>query len=99
MTGEAAPIRGPRLRSTKAPHDRGRPAPRHQLSYFALARWPDNTTLDLYALQFARLRAANSLPGPHDLWIAAAALQFDIPLVTRNTGQFARIEGIQLEGY
>ena len=61
--------------------------------------WPDNTTLEIYALQFARLRAANSLPGPHDLWIAAAALQFDIPLVTRNTGQFARIEGIQLEGY
>ena len=63
------------------------------------AIWPDNTTLDIYASQFARLRATNSLPGPHDLWIAATALQFDIPLVTRNTGQFARIEGIQLEGY
>ena len=61
--------------------------------------WPDNTTLEIYASQFARLRATNSLPGPHDLWIAATALQFDIPLVTRNTAQFARIEGIRLESY
>jgi two-component system probable response regulator PhcQ len=63
------------------------------------AIWPDNTTLEIYASQFARLRATNSLPGPHDLWIAATALQFDIPLVTRNTAQFARIEGIRLESY
>jgi predicted nucleic acid-binding protein len=63
------------------------------------AIWPDNTTLDIYATQFARLRAANTLPGPHDLWIAATALQFGIPLVTRNTAQFARIEGIRLESY
>lgn len=38
-------------------------------------------------------------PGPHDLWIAATALQYDIPLVTGNTAQFARVEGIQREGY
>ena len=47
----------------------------------------------------ARLHAANALPGPHDLWIAATALQHDIPLVTRNTAQFARIGGIRLESY
>jgi len=63
------------------------------------AVWPDNTTLEIYATQFARLRAANTLPGPHDLWIAATALQLDIPLVTRNMAQFACIEGIQLENY
>lgn len=61
--------------------------------------WPDNATLEIYAVLFARLRSANTLPGPHDLWIAATALQFDIPLVTRNTAQFARIEGIRLESY
>ena len=38
-------------------------------------------------------------PEPHGLWIAATALQFDIPHVTRNTAQFARIEGIRLESY
>ena len=45
------------------------------------------------------LAAANTLPGSHGLWIAAAAPQFEIPLLTRNTAQFARIEGIQLESY
>lgn len=59
--------------------------------------WPDNATLETYATLFARLRAANALPGPHDLWIAAAALRLDVPLVTRNTAQFSRIEGLRLE--
>jgi tRNA(fMet)-specific endonuclease VapC len=63
------------------------------------AIWPDNTTLEIYAAQFARLRAANALPGPHDLWIAATGLQHDVPLVTRNTAQFARVDGMRLENY
>jgi predicted nucleic acid-binding protein len=33
------------------------------------------------------------------LWIAAAGLQFEIPPVTHDTAQFARIEGMQLESY
>lgn len=61
--------------------------------------WPDNMTLEIYASLFARLRSANTLPGPHDLWIAATAKQLGIPLVTRNTAQFSRIEGITVEGY
>ena len=61
--------------------------------------WPDDQTLDLYAAQFAKLRAINALPGPHDLWIAACALQHQVPLVTRNTAQFKKIEGLRLEIY
>lgn len=61
--------------------------------------WPDDQTLDLYAVQFAKLRAINALPGPHDLWIAASALQHQVPLVTRNTAQFEKIEGLRLESY
>jgi tRNA(fMet)-specific endonuclease VapC len=61
--------------------------------------WPDEETLDLYAVQFAKLRAANSLPGPHDLWIAVCALQQKVPLVTRNTVQFGKIDGLGLESY
>lgn len=60
---------------------------------------PDEETIDIYAVQFAKLRAVNALPGPHDLWIAASALQHGIPLVTRNTQQFAKIDGLQLESY
>ena len=47
----------------------------------------------------AELRAINALPGPHDLWIAASALQYGVPLVTRNLAQFQRIEGLRLESY
>lgn len=61
--------------------------------------WPDDTTLEIYATLFARLRAANALPGPHDLWIAATAMQIGVPLVTCNAAQFAKIEGLKLESY
>lgn len=71
---------------------------REFLDRFPVA-WPDEGTLDLYAAQFAKLRTVNALPGPHDLWIAVSALQQGIPLVTRNTQQFAKIDGLQLESY
>ncbi len=61
--------------------------------------WPDDATLEIYAELFARLRSANTLPGPHDLWIAASAIQLRVPLVTRNTAQFSKIEGLKLESY
>lgn len=61
--------------------------------------WPDDQTLEIYAVQFAKLRAINALPGPHDLWIAASALQHGVPLVTRNTAQFAKVDGLRLESY
>jgi len=63
------------------------------------AAWPDDQALEIYAVQFAKLRAINALPGPNDLWIAVSALQHGVPLVTRNTVQFGKIEGLQLEGY
>ena len=71
---------------------------REFLDRFPVA-WPDDQTLDLYALQFAKLRSANALPGPHDLWIAVSALQHQVPLVTGNTAQFGKIEGLRLESY
>jgi tRNA(fMet)-specific endonuclease VapC len=61
--------------------------------------WPNDATLEIYATLFARLRIANTLPGPHDLWIAATAMQLGVPLVTRNTVQFSRIEGVTIESY
>lgn len=61
--------------------------------------WPDDRTLTLYAELYARQRRANALPGPNDLWIAAAALQLGVPLVTHNTAHFAKIEGLRLESY
>ncbi|MGH9823858.1 MAG: type II toxin-antitoxin system VapC family toxin [Blastocatellia bacterium] len=37
--------------------------------------------------------------GPHDLQIAAIALQHGLTLVTHNTGEFNRISGLKLEDW
>jgi len=51
-------------------------------------------------LVFAReLRERGRLIGSNDLWIAAAALEKDWILVTRNTTQFARIPDLKLRSY
>ena len=57
------------------------------------------TVANTYA-QIARdLRARGRLIGSNDLWIAAAALEMNHPLVTRNTLDFSRIPGLQLRSY
>jgi predicted nucleic acid-binding protein len=45
------------------------------------------------------LRRAGTPLGINDLWIAATALAHDLPLVTRNTGHFTRIPGLQIVDY
>lgn len=35
----------------------------------------------------------------HDLWIAATALNFWLPLVSNNKKHFARVPGLDLRGY
>lgn len=52
-----------------------------------------------YAVQFARLKAAGTLIGANDLWIAAHALACGAVLVTNNTREFARIEGLSVENW
>jgi predicted nucleic acid-binding protein len=37
--------------------------------------------------------------GDHDLWIAATAMESGKPLVTRNTGHFSLIPGLQVIVY
>jgi len=45
------------------------------------------------------LEASGSVIGPHDLQIAAIALQHGLTLVTHNTAEFARIPGLQVEDW
>jgi predicted nucleic acid-binding protein len=52
-----------------------------------------------YASVTRTLRAEGRLIGVNDLWIAATALEREMPLVTRNLEHFARIPGIQLRSY
>ena len=52
-----------------------------------------------YAVQFARMKAAGTLIGANDLWIAVHALACGAVLVTNNTREFARIEGLSVENW
>ena len=59
----------------------------------------DEKTADAYARTARMLRTQNLLIGANDLWIAAAALSRDLPLVTNNTAHFARVPGLAVIGY
>lgn len=39
------------------------------------------------------------LPKRHDLWIAVGALEHDLPLLTRNVAEFARVPKLRVVNY
>jgi predicted nucleic acid-binding protein len=45
------------------------------------------------------LRQSGSTIGDHDLWIAATAIERDLPLVARNPRRFRRIPDLKILGY
>ncbi len=47
----------------------------------------------------AFLRKRNEMIGSHDLWIAVAALQCGVPLVSQNKAELERVPGLQVELY
>ena len=47
----------------------------------------------------AALQKAGTLIGPNDLLIAAQALTLSLALVTDNTREFARVDGVKLENW
>jgi tRNA(fMet)-specific endonuclease VapC len=52
-----------------------------------------------YARLFRAMKRTGTLIGGNDLWIAATALEANLPLVTRNGGHFDRVEGLQVVTY
>lgn len=54
-------------------------------------------------LHYARIRSdlqRKGTPiGPNDLWIASHAMAHKLTLVTRNTREFARVDGLKLENW
>lgn len=47
----------------------------------------------------AALERSGKLIGHNDLWIAAHALALDLTLVTDNTREFERVEGLRVENW
>ncbi|HET9949547.1 MAG TPA: type II toxin-antitoxin system VapC family toxin [Longimicrobiales bacterium] len=52
-----------------------------------------------YGRAFAHLRDNGMLIGSNDLWIAAAAIAHDLPLVTRNARHFRRVPSLRVLAY
>jgi len=63
-------------------------------------RYPEHSGICThYATHAARLKAAGRPIGGNELWIASHALAERATLVTRNHGEFSRIEGLALEDW
>lgn len=59
----------------------------------------DERLCRLYGHHANRLKQAGTPVGGNDLWIACHALSIDATLVTNNTREFARIDGLPLENW
>lgn len=52
-----------------------------------------------YGVQFNRLKSAGTPIGSNDLWIACHAMAESMILVTHNTREFNRVEGLLVEDW
>lgn len=68
------------------------------LSPFTVLPWTENVSWR-YGRLFRYLRDNRMLIGSNDLWIAATALEHEMPLVTRNAEEFRRVPGLDVMGY
>lgn len=65
-----------------------------------LASFPfDDTAATVYGKIRAKLSRAGRLIGPYDLQIASIALANDLTLVTHNTDEFSRVDGLKIEDW
>lgn len=52
-----------------------------------------------FGCAYRHLQQNRQLIGANDLWIAATALAYRIPIVTRNVEHYRRVPGLEVEGY
>ncbi|HUF48270.1 MAG TPA: type II toxin-antitoxin system VapC family toxin [Vicinamibacterales bacterium] len=65
--------------------------------FFVLASSPD--VCWEYGRIYRYLQENGRLIGGNDLWIAATALAYGMPVVTRNAEHYRRVPGLEVEGY
>ena len=68
------------------------------LRYMPVLGFPE-TAAPHYALIRASLKRKGTMIGPNDLLIAAHARSLDLTLVTNNTREFSRVEGLTIENW
>jgi tRNA(fMet)-specific endonuclease VapC len=68
------------------------------LRYVAVLEYPAKAALD-YARIRADLKTRGALIGSNDLLIAAHARCLGLTLVTNNTREFGRVQGLKLENW
>ena len=59
----------------------------------------DDEAATVYAQIRHALEVAGTVIGPYDLQIAAICLLHEFTLVTSNTGEFSRVNGLQFEDW
>ena len=52
-----------------------------------------------YGRIYRSMKENGNLIGGNDLWVAAIALEENLPLVTRNVADFERVDGLTVESY
>jgi tRNA(fMet)-specific endonuclease VapC len=82
-----------------SPHPaRDREALRALLTYVAVLEFPEEAA-EHYADIRADLSRKGKLIGANDLLIAAHARSLDLTLITNNTTEFSRVDGLALENW
>jgi tRNA(fMet)-specific endonuclease VapC len=66
--------------------------------HFAILNVDDSVAL-VYRTLFRTLQSAGQLIGANDIWIAATAIHYKLPLVTSNKTDFSRIPTLQIISY
>jgi tRNA(fMet)-specific endonuclease VapC len=83
--------------------DTGIRARRSALVEAILERFPllsvDLGTARMHARLWAELASVGQLIGPHDLWLAATALEHGLTLVTANLREFKRVPALVVESW
>lgn len=69
-----------------------------QLAPFRVLDWSPEVAW-VYSRSYRYLREVGLLIGTNDLWIAATAIVYGLPLVTGNQEHFRRVPGLEVLGY